>query len=402
MPVADRLIIHFDGERAAWLDDRGALARGTPADAASAAGERPAVVLLPSEQILLTTVRLPPIRQARRRLQAARYALEDRLVSRVDSLHFALAARAGTDGETAVAVVDETLLRDHLDRLEEAGLDVLQLTADALTLPAPAEDQWQVLALDERVLARTDVRHAFAAEAGLWPALAAGGTPPARVLLHADSEAAAETAAAIDVEPKPAIDRKIFDGPDAALIWLLANVDLQHAINLRQGAFARTSAMQAWWQPFKITAGLAAAWLIVAIAARGIESWQLGSRIDGLEATTESAFRDAFPDVQTINDVRVQAEQRIGELRGSGGSGGVFALLQAIAEVTGDAGDIRIQSLQYRDGAVYLNLRGENVQALESLRAGFARQPATRLSVESADAAADGVQIRARVSGAEA
>ena len=148
--------------------------------------------------------------------------------------------------------------------------------------------------------------------------------------------------------------------------------------------------------------GLAAAWLLVAVAARGIESFQLHQRIDDLEATSETAFREAFPNVRTINDLRVQAEQNIRELRGSGGSGGVFALLQAIAEVTGDAGDIRIQSLQYRDGAVYLNLRGENVQALESLRAGFARQPATRLSVESADAAADGVQIRARVSGAEA
>ena len=52
--------------------------------------------------------------------------------------------------------------------------------------------------------------------------------------------------------------------------------------------------------------------------------------------------------------------------------------------------------------AVAVYLFGDNVQALESLRAGFARQPATRLSVESADAAADGVQIRARVSGAEA
>ena len=185
---------------------------------------------------------------------------------------------------------------------------------------------------------------------------------------------------------------------DAVLTHLLSHSDPGSAINLRQGTFARASAMQTWWQPFKLTAGLAAAWLILAIGARAVESWQLNQRIEALETASVAAFRDAFPNVQTINDLRVQAEQNIRGLRGtSGAGGGMFSLLQATAEVAGQAGDITIQSLQYRDGALYLALRGANVQSVESLRAGFARQPATTLNIESTDVGTDGVQIRASV-----
>lgn len=401
--MAETLVLHFDGEQAAWIDTAGALARGSLADAAEAAGEREAVVLLPAEDILLTQVQLPPIRQARRRLQAAGYALEDQLVARVDSLHFALAGRANADGDTAVAIIDHARLQGTLDACAEAGLDVIQIGADALALPAPDPDQWHTAVLGDRVLVRTAQQHGFAAEHTLWPVLAAGCTPaPERIRLNVANDAEADavtTELALEHDPEIAVDAH--GDPDAVLAHLLGNADTPLAINLRQGKFARASAMQSWWQPFKLTAGLAAAWLVVAIAARGIESWQLNQRLDALNATSESAFRDAFPEVNTINDLRVQAEQKIRGLRGQGGSGGIFALLQATAEVTGQAGNIRIQSLQYRDGALYLSLRGDNVQALESLRAGFASQPQTTLTVESADAAADGVQIRASVSGAQ-
>lgn len=401
--MAERLILHFDGEHAAWLDDAGALARGELADAAAAAGMRETVVLLPAEQILITHVRLPPIRQARRRLQAARYALEDQIVARVDDLHFALAPRPDSNGETAVAVINQDTLASCLDDFAAAGLEVAQIGADAMALPAPQPEQWQLALVGERVLARTGAQHAFAGEVSLWPALAHGCTPvPAAIALHSDHATAADAAMQLDLDSASEVDQTRLDGPDAVLAWLLGNADSRALINLRQGVFARASGMQTWWQPFKLTAGLAAAWLVLAIAARGIESWQLGQRIDNLQATSEAAFRDAFPRVQTINDLRVQAEQEIQALRGGGGSGGVFPLLQATAEVTGQAGDIRIESLQYRDGRLYLNLRGKNVQALEALRAGFARQANTTLTVESADAAADGVQIRARVSGADA
>uniref|UniRef100_UPI0032B15886 type II secretion system protein GspL n=1 Tax=uncultured Salinisphaera sp. TaxID=359372 RepID=UPI0032B15886 len=277
----------------------------------------------------------------------------------------------------------------------------VQAVPDVFALPN-AEQSWHVAVIDERVLTRTESGHGFACEPSLWPVLAGGCTPPARLCVEA-AENSAITQRLRDertLEPAPELESIEHGDDDTVFAQLLARADA-HArtgINLRQGVFARASAMQAWWQPFRLTAGLAAAWLLVALAARGIESYQLHQRIDALEARSESVFRETFPRVGTINDLRVQAEQNIRQLRGSGGSGGVFPLLQATAEVTGQAGNLTIQSLQYRDGALYLSLRGDSVQSLEALRAGFARQPGTTLNVESADAAANGVQIRASVS----
>ena len=405
--MAARLIVHTDGEHVAWLDDSGSLVRGGLETAAAAAAEREVTVLLPGEQILLTAIDLPPIRQAGRRLQAARFALEDQVVDRVEVLHFALAAKADERGRTVAAVIDLAVLREYMDAFEQAGLDVVQVGADALALPAPEAGQWQVARIGGRILARTSAHHGFACDENLWPALAAGSpSPPEHITIHAASAADAaalgdivfESQHTADAEP-PNIEPVVHDSVDGVLVELLRCAARAPApLNLRQGAFARRSRHHGWWQPLKITAGLAAAWLVIAIAGRAIESWQLNQRIDRLQTTSRQAFHQAFPRVQTINDLRVQAEQGIQSLRGSEDVGGVFALLQAVASVTGDAKGLSIQSLQYRGGDIYLDLRGKNVQTLENLRAGFANQPAARLTVQSADAAADGVQIRASVS----
>ncbi|MES1938962.1 Type II secretory pathway, component PulL [Salinisphaera sp. T5B8] len=397
--MAERFIVHFDGERAAWLNAADELVLGELADAALAADGRECILLIPGEDVLLTRVTLPPIRQARRRLQAAAFALEDQLATRVDDLHFALAARADADGDTPVLVVDRALMQRLLDACAEAGLDIVQAVPDIFALPNPESECWHVAVVADRVLTRTGTHHGFACEASLWPVLASGCTPPARIVVEAarNNTAAQTMRTEQGLEPAPTIEPTEYADDDTVFARLLARADTSQAINLRQGVFARASAMQTWWQPFKLTAGLAAAWLLVALTARGIESYQLHQRINALEARSESVFRETFPRVGTINDLRVQAEQNIRALRGNGASGGVFPLLQATAEVAGQAGSLSIQSLQYRDGALYLSLRGDSVQSLEALRAGFARQRGTRLNVESADAAADGVQIRASV-----
>lgn len=403
--MAPRLIIHFDGVLAAWLDDSGVLVRGALAKAAAQTREREVTILVPGEQILLTTVRLPPVRQAGRRLQAARYALEDHLADRVENLHFALGPRADALGATPAAVIDLARMHEYSDAFEAAGLDVVQLCPDALALPPPSDDAWQVAILGKRALVRTGTRSGFACEVELWPLLLqAAETPPHSLTVHtADKEkvmailAAPATEDASDVAPEMLWET--YPDDDAVLAAVLhQTANTASPMNLRQGAFARASALQAWWQPLRITAGLAAAGLVLAVTARGIEDWQLHKRIETLHATSLQAFHTAFPDEKQINDLRVQAEERIRALRGNGGNSGVFPLLQAVAEVTGAADNLSVQSLQYRGGKLYLSLHGKNVQAVEALRAGFAHQRGTTLTVDSADAAADGVQIQASVS----
>lgn len=402
--MAQRLALYFDGQSAAWLDDDQALARGSLDDFAAAIdhGDSEVAVVIPGEDVLLTRAPLPPIRSAARRLQAARYALEDRLAGRVEQLHFALVGAPDRDGETPVAVIDLDRMTTLCDALDAAGIDAARILPDYMTLPVPDTSGWQIAATDAHVLARTDAAAGFACDADLWPVVAQALETPASATVRTADTGRAKRLLDIDWgedSEAPEADVVGYTDADALLASLLAQPEaLRGTVNLRQGAFARRSQFQSQWRPLMLTAALAATWLVVAIVARGVETWQLDQRIDALHQQTLAAFHDAFPDVQNINDLRVQAEQGIQQLRGNGGAGGLFPLVQAVAAVTGQTDDLQLQSMQYRNGKLGLSLNGKNVKSVETLRAGFAQRNNIQLSVQSADASASGVQIQATVS----
>ncbi|MES1937222.1 type II secretion system protein GspL [Salinisphaera hydrothermalis] len=402
--MAQRLALYFDGQSAAWLDEQQGLARGSLDDFAATVDldDHEVAVVIPGEDVLLTRAPLPPIRSAARRLQAARYALEDRLAGRVEQLHFALIGAPDRDGETPVAVIDLDRMTALCDALDTAGIDAARILPDYMALPAPDTATWQIAATEDRILTRTDPVAGFACDADLWPVLApALETPVSATVRTADTGRARRL---LDIDwgeqaEAPEADVVGFPDADALLASLLAQPEtLRGAVNLRQGAFARRSQFQSQWRPLVLTGALAATWLVVAIVARGIETWQLDQRIDALHQQTLAAFHDAFPGVQNINDLRVQAEQGIQQLRGTGGAGGLFPLVQAVAAVAGQTDDLQVQSMQYRNGKLGLSLNGKNVQSVETLRAGFAQRNGIQLSVQSADASASGVQIQATVS----
>lgn len=402
--MARRLALYFDGEQAAWLDDDQQLRRGALSEfAATIDGvDAETSVIIPGEDVLLTRAPLPPIRAASRRLQAARYALEDRLAGRVEQLHFALAGTPDRAGETPVAVIDLDRMTALCAALDAAGIEVMRILPDYMALPAPAADRWQLAISNDRVLARTASAAGFACDADLWPVLAGALDTPMAATVHAADAESARSLLGIDWGHEvdaPALEFVACTDDDALLAVLLGQPDvLRGGVNLRQGAFARRSQFQSQWRPLMLTGALAATWLIIAIVARGIETWQLDQRADALHQQTLAAFHDAFPNVQNINDLRVQAEEGIRQLRGSGGADGLFPLIQAVAAVTGQTDDLQVQSMQYRNGKLSLSLNGKNVQSVETLRAGFAQRDGIKLSVEGADASSSGVQIRATVS----
>ena len=103
--MAQRRTLYYDGTTTLWRDPVHGIMRATLAEAGQALGDDEIVALVPAEDILLTEVALPPIRQAKRRLAAARFALEDRLAGRIEQLHFALGAKIVLDEAVIGGVV---------------------------------------------------------------------------------------------------------------------------------------------------------------------------------------------------------------------------------------------------------------------------------------------------------
>lgn len=386
----------LDGERACWLDPRRRAATGDVAAAVAAAGEREIVLVVPGEDVLLAEARLPPVRQAARRRRAAGYVLEERLAAPVEETHFALGERRG-DGATPVAAVARERMQGWLEALRTHGAEAAAAVPDYLCLPAPGDGAWRVWLAGGRALARGGDRQGFACEYELLPdLLAANDEPPSPEVLAADGDAERALLARLrerGCEPDVTFAEKTGDVHSR----LLAAAAGRPRLDLRQGEYAPVSRLESWWPPLRATAALFGGWLILALTVQALTYWQLRHEADTLHARSEAAFRAAFPRVERIRDLRGQAEEELRALRGDGSAGTLFTLLQATAAAAGNGGGLRVESLQYREGALYLSLSGDDIQALERLRAGFGRQTAARLTVESADAGDGGVQIRARV-----
>ena len=128
--MAEWLLIRFDPARdtetAVFMactpggEPRTSPRSGTLAEAAAEAAGRRVVVLLPGAEVTTLDAELPA-RAGSKLLQAVPYALEEQVAADVDTLHFALGARAA-DGRTAVCVIGKATLQGVLDTLGAAGL----------------------------------------------------------------------------------------------------------------------------------------------------------------------------------------------------------------------------------------------------------------------------------------
>src|SRR5580700_11199592 len=109
-------------ERCSWLlaDAQGqaldAPQSGPLSAAAAQAAGRSIGVIVPSGDVLLTELDLPT-KGGVRPQQLVAFALEEQLAAEIETLHFALGARAARSSRMAVAVVTRTLMDEWLGAL---------------------------------------------------------------------------------------------------------------------------------------------------------------------------------------------------------------------------------------------------------------------------------------------
>ncbi len=391
--MRETLLIHLAGapeQPCAWRRwDAGANqpsrdGRGQLEDALSDVGHARVIVLVPAERLTLTKVDLP-VRQASRLLQAIPFALEDQLAEDVDKLHFATGARQ-SDGSTPVAVVSVEQMHSWLEPFHDAGIQPDVMMPDVLALPF--EETLVTLHMeDERCLVRTGAAAGYSAPRALLSRiLPTGAEAPALYLLqHEYAELPADYSVGRSAPIAQPLDAySHFSEPT-------------QRINLLQGAFAPRRATEKWVQAARWPAALAASCVLVSTLALALGNHQKQVEHDALQARAQEEFSQAFPQITRIVDLRVQAEQQLDRLI-SGGSEDVFlSLLSRSSPVLASVSELKVDGVQFRDGALYISLSGSDLQALEKLRAEFAKVNSLALDVQSAQAGTDGVQIRLKV-----
>jgi len=310
------------------------------------AARGPAILLVPSEQVLVTAVDLP-LPSRRQRMAALPFAIEDRIAEPIEAVHVALGSESAP-GRYLAGVVAPATMAGWVRQAEAAGLGHAVLMPDALALPVPAEGAWSVERTGERILVRVADGTGFAVATARFAALwAAAGRPDC--ILYGDvlPDGLAGVVAAIAPEPLPTRLR-------------------MPALDLRQGAFARTRRRTSdLWRRAAI---VAACGLLAhgAIAAADVLALQ---RIAAArKAETRAIVERIAPGTSTQGDLADVASDLL-PAAGTG-RGAVFVpMIGRVSEALGPG--VTLRSLAYDGGAgsLVLDISAPDLAALQAVEA---------------------------------
>lgn len=399
--MVDTLLIRLERERPAvrdWLlltdqESSGQKSQtGAPGSDVLAEARR-VVVLVPGTDVYLDEASVPG-RNRQRLLRAIPYALEERLVTEVEQLHFALAA-SQQDNVHPVAVVERSRMDEWQAMLREQGIMADQWIPEQLALPL-VENQWSVLLDGDCAVVRTGAYAGFVLETDTLPVLLElmrePEALPERVQLFGST--------VLDLQ---GLDVAMVD-PDAPSLEVLARGWQQGpVINLLQDAYSRKEEWSRLLRPWKATAALLLTALLLGALTTGVNYYRLSAQQAQLAADIEALYRKSFPEARRVVNPRAQMEQKLKELeRSASGDGPEF--LKLIGEAAGvirAAEGVEVQGASYRVGRLDLELEAESLQILDQLKQSLDASGHMKAEIQSATTqGGKKVSSRMRIEGA--
>ena len=402
--MADTLLIRLAAAESGFRDwmlvDEHGSARtpvrmGEP-EAGVVAGASRVVVIVPGNEVLLSEARVPG-RNRKRVLRAIPYALEEQLASDVETLHFAIGPMQDDDSYP-VAVVDRSRMDAWAEILVEHNIVANQWLPETLVLPL-TDGGWSITVESDTVLVRSGLYAGFASDLDTFPALVelfvSREQMPAQANLFG--------ASILDLED---VDIETIDQELQALEIMGRGFAQGPTLDLLQGDYSRSEEWGRILRPWKATAALLVAGLILAAVSTGVNYTHLSKQQAQLETEIENVYRETFPQARRIVNPRAQMEQKLKQLQRQAGAGGqtsFLGLVDDVARIVRSASGIEIQGATYRDGRLDLQLQADNVQVLDQLKQALVGEGTMRAEIQSATTQKDGkVNSRIRVEGGSA
>ena len=358
------------------------LVRGSLDDAASAAIDKPVIVLVPGEEVLTIGVDLPAKAGAKLR-QAVPFALEDQLATDVEDLHFA----QGTHGDSEllpVAVVARETMDGWVEHLRDAGIYPTRVVPDYHGVQR-MPNTISLLAAGRSIMVNDGANLVF-----VMRDLAPGDALTlAGVLDTAESEGADDTESPRHLvawcEPED-VERYAHDWnalraelasvdvnvmPDGALPRLAATVASGAGIDLLQGPYGRRTEVAAMLRPWRIAAVLLLGVIVLALMGKGVDY----VRLDRQQAALQEQYIELYQMLQpgedrTPADPIGAADSLMRQLIGNNASSTQVFLpsLMQLAEAISQNRDADVEAVSYRAGVIDVRLTAPNVATLDKIQ----------------------------------
>lgn len=326
------------------------------------------IVLLPLQQMLLSTVNTRA-RKSKHLQKAIPFALEDEVADDIENLHFALGRRYG-ENDYPVAVIEKVTLDSVLETLASAGVYPDILTADVFALPF-REGSWTILVEDDRALVRTSNFQGFTIDLHNLQQMLTSSlrqaeiTPSELNIYRCDSPQSGVKSFTFPINTN-----ELDDCPPG----LFADgLDENECINLLQGSYQKKDKKHRQFAPWKIAAILFGVWVGLSMVSVLIDHARFSKEEKRLDAQIEQELRQTFPDIQnvTAGNARIKMEARLRNFIAdttSNSYAGFMELLALSGESMQQAGNITINTMNYRDGKLNVNVNSPDVQALDKVK----------------------------------
>jgi|GEM_PF-2310164 len=313
------------------------------------------VVWVPTEQVTLMSQFVPGKRK-QDWMTALPYSLEESLAEPVESLHF-VALNRDSAGLVSVAIISKTRMQHWVEQLQMMGLGQVQLVADCFQLPteqssAQPNDEdatpvWSVFNEAQRCLVRTGPFSGFAGSPDWY-----------QQLLQLQTQLQGE----IQTQSITALSATCQSGT--------VNRNPCQLFNLRTGIY----------QPRSQQAGLLSLWLwpsallgvlmVVYLLGLGVQTQKITMQAQAYQDQTEALFKQRFPDVKRIINIRTQAKTAFQKNANSAEQGsGPSQLITLVEPLFKKYPSIKIQQLDWRDRSAQLaiTVQAPQVSALQGL-----------------------------------
>jgi len=406
--MSEYLVIRIDqhqSQLAHWIavDSSGARRSqplvGTLQEAAADIGDREVIVLVPSAEVLTTSVEIPV--KGSKLLAALPYALEEYLAEDVEDLHFAAGVRRSS-GRTPVSVVSHQRMEEWLSTLDYAGIKANSVVAESYGLARIPGTISMLLSGDsvfindgadvELVMQGVSPGDALAAIGALDDGTGHGtehDDAPARMPRHllvycdaGDEERYQHDWIALRHE-LDSVDLKIL--PDGVTPRLAVTVATGAGINLLQGQYAPRKEYGGLFRPWKYAAMLAIAFGALAVGAKALDFYLLTQQEAELRQTFNSEYRQMLPGAPETDDpvaVIDSLRRRLGNVE----TPPLFLQsMEQLSKAIQQNNAARIQAISFRAGVIDLRVSAPDVATLDSVQRAIGESGQFNASIQSTD-----------------
>lgn len=379
--MADTLLIHFKPEHAgtaSWALVNAAgelttmLSHGSLSDAAATADKHKTIVLLDSTDIYIDSVQLP-IKNQQKLLRAIPFSLEEKIADDIEDLHF-VAGKTSSDGVTPVAAIKHETLKNILNILEKLAIKPAALIPDTLCLTANSS-QWAILLQDDRAKLQFDRFDAGEFDRETLPLLIKSELQqserkqPEKIILFTVDGDDSETEDISDVISEDIELIKVSFNTHPLVVFC---GQYKHALslNLLQDDYQPKQKVNMNWQRWRLAASLAALSICLNIGMTSVQYNHFQDSNKKLQVEIDNIYKKSFPRSKRIVNARVQMEQKLDELKGLGKAGSNTSLISLLSDSSSALSaekSVTIQSINYRNNTIDIEVTGANLQNIEQL-----------------------------------